>query len=72
LKLHAANEATQTKAATKKRDFMTALPVEGFVDNDEEVLRLHGSPRTEAPYGCFVRYSRTASVASVHKANATA
>jgi hypothetical protein len=52
-------------------DFMTALPVEGFVDNDEEVLRLHGSPRTEAPYGCFARYSRTASVASVHKANAT-
>ena len=28
-------------------------------------------PRTKAPYGCFERYSRTASVASVHKANAT-
>ena len=25
----------------------------------------------KAPYGCFERYSRTASVASVHKANAT-
>jgi hypothetical protein len=51
LKLHAANKATQTLAATKARDFMAELPVECFIDNDEEVLRLHDGGGERASTG---------------------